>query len=109
MKNKNKRSKNSPFGRDQTNFRMNKNQFTIPYSTTTFVEEAREQIKILLAQEGLKQKDLAAMITEKTGKLCLPNSLSQKMGRGTLSYNDMLVIAELLGYKIQFVKDETNL
>ena len=31
--------------------------------------QAREQIKILLAQEKLNQKELAAMITEKTGKI----------------------------------------
>jgi len=69
---------------------------------------AREQIKILLAQERLNQKELATMITEKTGKICLPNSLSQKMRRGTLSYNEMLVIAEVLGYKIEFVKIENE-
>lgn len=67
---------------------------------------AREQIKILLAQEKLNQKELAAMITEKTGKICLPNSLSQKMRRGTLSYNEMLTIAKILGYKIEFKKVE---
>ncbi|MBR1680863.1 hypothetical protein IJ707_03630 [bacterium] len=69
---------------------------------------AREQVKTLLAQEGIKLKELAAMITEKSGKRCLPNNLSQKMGKGTLTYNDMLMIAELLGYKIEFVKIENE-
>lgn len=43
--------------------------------------EAREQIKTLLAQKGLKLKDLA----EKLG--CTPNSLTQRLGRGSITYN----------------------
>lgn len=66
--------------------------------------QVREQIKALLAQENIKLKELAAMITEKTGKKCMPDSLSQKLRRGTLSYNETLEIAELLDYEIQFVK-----
>lgn len=65
----------------------------------------KEQIKTLLAQEGLKIKDLAAIIETKTRKKCSANSLSQKLGRETLTYNETLMIAELLGYKIKFVKD----
>ncbi|MBE7702918.1 MAG: LLM class flavin-dependent oxidoreductase [Cyanobacteria bacterium SIG28] len=66
----------------------------------------REQIKTLLAQEGVKLKDLAAMITSETGKNCAPNVLSRKLTRGTLSYNETLMIAELLGYDIIFQKKE---
>ena len=68
----------------------------------------KEQIKTLLAQEGIFLKDLAAMVSEHTGKKCSPDSLSQKLRRGSLTYNETLMIAELLGYKIKFVKD-TNL
>ncbi len=64
----------------------------------------REQIKTLLAQEGILLKDLAAMISERTGKNCAPNVLSRKLTRGTLSYNETLMIAELLGYEISFNK-----
>ncbi len=66
--------------------------------------QVREQIKALLAQENIKLKELAVMITEKTGKKCMPDSLSQKLRRGTLSYNETLEIAELLDYEIRFVK-----
>lgn len=64
----------------------------------------KEQIKTLLAQEGIKLKELAEMITEKTEEKCSANSLSQKLRRGTLSYNETLMIAELLGYEIAFLK-----
>ena len=66
--------------------------------------QVREQIKALLAQENIKLKELAVMITEKTGKKCMPDSLSQKLRRGTLSYNETLEIAEFLDYEISFVK-----
>lgn len=64
----------------------------------------REQIKTLLAQEGVLLKELAAMISEKTGKNCAPNVLSRKLTRGTMSYNEAILIAELLGYEISFNK-----
>lgn len=64
----------------------------------------REQIKTLLAQEGVKLKELAAMISEKTGKNCAPNVLSRKLTHGTLSYNEVILITELLGYEISFNK-----
>lgn len=66
----------------------------------------KEQIKTLLAQENIKLKELAEMITQKTGDNCSANSLSQKLRRGTLSYNETLLIAELLGYRIEFVKED---
>lgn len=68
----------------------------------------KEQIKTLLAQECLKIKDLAYIIEEKTGKKCSANSLSQKLSRETLTYNETLMIAELLGYEISFNKKITG-
>ncbi|MBR1617409.1 hypothetical protein IJ670_04590 [bacterium] len=70
---------------------------------------AREQIKTLLAQEGIKLKELAVMLSEKTGKKLAPNALSQKLRRGTITYNDVLVIAKLLEYKISFQKMDERL
>lgn len=66
----------------------------------------KEQIKTLLAQEGLMLKELAEIISQKTGKKCTPDSLSQKLRRGSLTYNETLLIAELLGYRIEFVKED---
>ena len=68
----------------------------------------REQIKTLLAQEGIKLKELAAMLTEHNGKNCAPNVLSRKLTRGTLSYNEALVIADLLDYDIRFIKRQES-
>ena len=65
---------------------------------------AREQIKTLLVQEGVLLKELAKLITERTGKNCAPNVLSRKLSKGTLSYNEAVMIAELLCYEISFNK-----
>jgi len=65
---------------------------------------AKEVIKILLTREGIKQKDLAVTLTQKTGKKYTQGSLSQKIGRGTISYNEVVLIADLLGYDINVEK-----
>ena len=66
--------------------------------------QVKEQLKVLLVQENIMLKELAVMISEKTGKKYTSNSLSQKLRRGTLSYNETLIIADILGYEIEFNK-----
>lgn len=66
----------------------------------------KEQIKILYVQEGLKLKELAALIEEKTGNKCSPDALSHKINRGTMTYNEAINIAEILGYEVKFEKIE---
>ena len=63
---------------------------------------AREIIKIFLSRTGVKQKDLAVMLSECIGKKYTPGSLSQKINRGTITYNEVIEIADLLGYEIKF-------
>ena len=65
---------------------------------------AKELIKVLLTKEHYKQKDLAAELTKRTGKVYSPSGLAQKIGRGTISYNEVLVIVDILGYKINVEK-----
>ncbi len=65
---------------------------------------AREIVKILLTREGFKQKELVEMMNEKTGNDYTPSGLSHKLGRGTISYNEVLLIADILDYDIEFVK-----
>jgi len=67
--------------------------------------KVREQVKTLLSQEGITQKDLVAILSKKTGKKYTQTSLAQKLGRGSLTYNEVMVIAEILGYDVQYVKE----
>ena len=66
---------------------------------------AREQVKVLLAQEVITLKDLANALSKELGKKYTPDNLSQKLRKGTIPYNEMVVIAKILGYKIKFEKD----
>lgn len=64
----------------------------------------REQIKALLAQENMKMKELALKMQEITGKNYSLQNLSHRLKRGTVSYNEVLQISEILGYNIKFEK-----
>ncbi len=71
--------------------------------------KAKEQIKTLLAQKGIKQKDLANKLTEMTGKTYTERTFSRKLGTESFSYNEMLLIAEILGFDIEFVNNDNEL
>lgn len=69
---------------------------------------AKEIIRLLLTREGIQQKDLAKVLTEKTQKKYTPGSLSQKIYRDSITYNEVLLIADILGYDIEFVRRENS-
>ena len=66
----------------------------------------REQVKTLLVEKNITMKELAELLSVKTSKKCSLANLSAKLTRGTLSYNEVLKIAEILGYEIKFINKE---
>ncbi len=64
--------------------------------------EAREQVKLLTSMRALTMKQLAEKITEKTGKICSPSALSNKLRRGTITYNEVMRIVDILGFKVSY-------
>lgn len=62
------------------------------------------QLKLLLAQEELKLIDLANLLSKQTGKNCSANSLTQKLRRSSMKYDEMVDIADMLGYDVAFIK-----
>jgi len=54
--------------------------------------------------ENIKLKDLAKLMTEKSNKKYTSDGLSHKLSRGRLTYDEMLIITEILGYEIKFEK-----
>ena len=64
--------------------------------------EAREQIKLLLSLRKMTITELASELTKLTGKQYTTGRLSAKMIRGTLSFNEMLSICDILEYRIDF-------
>ena len=64
---------------------------------------AREVVKILLMKNNLSISKLARMMSTEDKKV-YQQSLSAKLINGTLKYNEMVEICELLGYEIEFKK-----
>ncbi len=69
--------------------------------------EVKEQIKALLAQENIKLKELVEELITKTGQPYSSSSLSHRLSRGKVTYNEVLTIADILGYDIKFERRES--
>ena len=65
---------------------------------------SKSQVKLLLMLEDVKLKELVTKLSEETGKKYTSDGLSHKLSSGKLTYDEMLLIADLLGYKIEFSK-----
>lgn len=65
---------------------------------------AKEQVKIMMVKEGLTAKQLAALLAEKTGKHYTQQSILHKISLSSFRFDEVKVIAELLGYEIDFKK-----
>jgi hypothetical protein len=68
------------------------------------VTNAREILKILLMKENISVSKLAEKLTQMKGKRFYQQTLSQKLIKGTLKFNEMLDICNILGYEIEFKK-----
>ncbi len=60
------------------------------------------EIKNLVADRDLTLTKLAQMMSDKLGRKYSLASLSQKLRNGTISYREVLLISEILNYKIIF-------
>ena len=68
--------------------------------------KVKEQVKALLSQEGVTQKELVVMLNDLSAREYTTTNLSQRLARGSFSYNEVMQVAELLGYDVQFVKEK---
>lgn len=69
---------------------------------------AKEIVRTLLKRENTTQKELAEQLTKRNNKKYTSGSLAQKIGRGTLTYDEMVIIADILGYKINIERKKTE-
>lgn len=67
--------------------------------------DIRNDIKYYMAREAVTFKQLAAMMSEKTGKKYTINTLSGKLIRESITLKETLQILELLGYSIKIEKN----
>ena len=68
----------------------------------------RKQVKKLLLEENLFLKELVEILSEKTGREYRPDSFSHRLARAKISYEEMLDIADVLGYEIVFKKKNND-
>lgn len=65
---------------------------------------AKEQLKIMLLKEKLTIKELASILVKKTGRHYTAQSISSKLLRNTIRYDEFEDIADCLNYKITIEK-----
>ena len=65
---------------------------------------SKEELKVLIVREGLTVKKLAELLQKKTNKHYTQQSLQHKISLSSLRYDEMEIIAKLLGYRIHIEK-----
>ena len=73
------------------------------YNRYMKVNNAREVVKLLLMQNNMSITKLAELMTTENKKM-YQQTLSAKLINGTLKYNEMVKICNILGYEIEFKK-----
>ena len=63
--------------------------------------DANSLMRVLLTMRCLTVTKLAEMISKKTGRKMSQQNLSKKLLRGSVKYDEMLEIAEILGFEIK--------
>ena len=66
------------------------------------IQERDAEIDNQKAQLQEKDIRIAKLLEEKLGKPCSPANLSSKLIRGTLTYNEVALICDILQYNIEF-------
>ena len=66
----------------------------------------KEDVKFLLAKEGMTMKKMAELLKQKTGYPYNLKVISDKLARRTLKYEEFRSILDILGYDIEYKKRE---
>ncbi len=70
--------------------------------------QIREKIKSLLALKCVTITRLAELMTKKTGKKYTFQSISHKLRLNRLTLAEAYTIAEILGYRLEFIDKNTD-
>ena len=66
------------------------------------------EIKSIIVKSGWNITGVANALNQKYGQSYTMQNLSQKLIRGSIKHQEVLDIAEILGYEIKWVKKETD-
>ena len=72
-------------------------------------KDIRDEVKTMLASKRMSMKELAARMTELSGKNYSQSLLSHKLKDESLRYSEMKLICKILGYRIYIDFDEIRL
>lgn len=64
----------------------------------------KDDVKSLIAKEAWTMTDVAGILYKTENKRIAASSLSQKLKNETIKYREILQIADILGYDIEFKK-----
>jgi len=66
--------------------------------------DIRNEIKALVASSGWTMVDIVKVLNEKYGTDTTSQNLSNKLSRETIKYKEVKLIAEIIGYKLEWTK-----
>jgi hypothetical protein len=66
----------------------------------------KDEIKSLIVKSGLTMNEVVRRINGKYDRKDSVSNLSNKLTRGTLKYREAEEIAEAIGYKIEWIKQD---
>lgn len=67
--------------------------------------ETKNYIKSILKLNAVTIKRMAELLNEKSDKKYTQNSLSLKINNNRLTLQEAALIAEILGYKLEFIRE----
>lgn len=68
--------------------------------------DIRNEIKSYIAKSGWSIVDIVKVLNEKYGTNATSQNLSNKLSRGTIKYVEAKQIAEIIGFKIEWIPQE---
>ncbi len=66
----------------------------------------KEEIKVIIARRGTTLKKVCEKLSEKTGKFYSYNNISNKLRNGTIKFQEVEQIFEILHYKLIYEDTE---
>jgi predicted AAA+ superfamily ATPase len=64
--------------------------------------DIKEEIKVIIARRGTTLKKVCEILSEKTGKIYSYNNISNKLHRGTIRFNEVQEIFNILDYDFYY-------
>lgn len=71
--------------------------------------DVRNELKSLIAKNGTTLKKICEKLSTETGKSYIGNNITNKLRRKTIKFEEVQEIADALGYRIEFIRNEWHL